>query len=134
MIIDKNTIVPSEKMILVEVQEKQMETSSGLILAGDEKNTAPVIGMVIAVGKNSIYKKGDTICYRRYSIDQLTFQNGDKEETIYFLADTDILATIEEVNKREAKDPYQAVNEKIANNIEVSLRNKKDEKETENND
>lgn len=121
--IKPENIQPAEKMLLIKIQEKATQTSSGLILAGDEKNTAPTVGEVLQVGKNSIYEKGDIVIFRRYAVDEIRYQDKEEEKVVYFIADSDALGkvAIDELPKVER---YNAIKDKK----ELKIAKEKNEK------
>lgn len=130
MNIKTEDIIPTGKRLLIQPDEKATETEGGIILAGDEKNTAPVKGVIIRAGKDSEHHEGQTVLFRRYAIDELKIQDGIEEQIVYFLEDSDILGTVSsevEVElSREIKYP------KIAEKKAIEEQQKNADKENEN--
>lgn len=95
--IDINTIIPTGRRILLQVDEVVTETDGGLIIADTATNSAPVMGTIIRVGPESNFKSNDRVMFRRYSIDELKIVGPTGEQLFYFLEDADILACLEKV-------------------------------------
>ena len=94
MEINPNDILPSGARLLIAPDEKATETEGGIILGGDEKNSAPVKGTILATGPLSKFLVGTVVLFRRYSIDELKIQTSVGEQVVYFLDDQDILGSI----------------------------------------
>lgn len=92
--IDISTIQPTGVRILLKVKEVETTTSSGLEISDTATNSAPVMGDIISVGPNSVFKKGQTVMFRRYSVDLLKIVGPTGEQEFFFLEDNDVLATI----------------------------------------
>lgn len=90
-----NNIKPTGSKILIEVAEVAKQTSSGLIIADTATNFAPVTGKIINVGELSVYKIGQQVLFRRYSVDELKIVSPTGEQLFYFLEDADVLALVE---------------------------------------
>lgn len=105
--IDIAEINPTGSRILIQVQEVKTETDSGLTISDSATNSAPVIGEVISVGPNSVHKKGETVMFRRYSVDLLKIVGPTGEQEFYFLEDPDVLAIVGMVKKI---DEYNQIN------------------------
>lgn len=111
MNIKSENIVPTGKRLLIQPDEKASETDGGIILAGDEKNTAPVKGLILKAGQGSVFMEGQTVLFRRYAIDELKIQNGYEEQIVYFLDDTDVLASIKDEVELSKEDKYPKIAE-----------------------
>jgi len=73
------------------------KSESGLLLDNQSNlSAAPVKGIVIEAGESSMFKKGQTIYYRRYSVDQLRILTEKGEEEVNFVDDMDILGVLED--------------------------------------
>lgn len=69
---------------LVALYEGAKHTASGLELPEKETPGTAVIGTVILAGTESKFKPGQTLFWRRYSIDTLPFstESGEKEYSL----------------------------------------------------
>jgi co-chaperonin GroES (HSP10) len=116
-ILDPKLIKPVGKHILVETFEGDNTTDSGLELADTASNSFPVSGTIIASGPQSEYSIGQEVMFRRYSLDELKISSGGKEQTVYLLEDTDILA-IYGGEETPPKNPYEQIEKRrdITNN------------------
>ena len=93
-IIDVKNIVPERDGVIIKEFEKDTVTESGLELPESSTAGTPVIGQVIAVGEHSHFKVGDIVLFRRYSVDELTFQVDGKKQTVNFLTDSEVVAHV----------------------------------------
>jgi len=87
-------IQPLSDRVLVEPQEAETKTSSGIIIP-DSAKEKPQRGTVIAVGKGKkdhemTVKKGDTVLYGKYSGTDLKYEGKD----YLIMREDDILAII----------------------------------------
>ncbi len=89
-------IFPTQGYVLVDPEEKQKKTSSGIYLpdSHDEKSQQ---GKVLAVGadepkRKAPCKKGDTVIYKKWGGDEFKLGLGEKE--YLFVKFEDILAVI----------------------------------------
>lgn len=120
----KTDIVPMTGYVLVEPYEKPTETG-GLILAGDQQNSAPIRGTVIQIPETgSPFVIGDNIFFRKYAVDELKFINEDsKEETIFLIDIREVLAVFRgeteevEVNAAEVKELAREGDDKLRKSI-----------------
>lgn len=88
-------IRPVGSFVLIEPVNRPEETSSGFIIPEEGYTPTPVIGKIIAVGEASIYKEGDMVFFRRYSIDELKFNTGGTQQIVSLISDDEIVATIQ---------------------------------------
>lgn len=104
----KIDIVPMAGYVLVEPYEKPTEVG-GLILAGDQQNSAPIRGQVIQIpDAGSPFKPGDNIFFRKYAVDELKFINEEsKEETIFIIDVREVLAVFRGETVETKPDPAE---------------------------
>jgi len=121
MEINKKTIQPVGKYLLLEVEE-QKETSSGLLLAEDGGYTLPTAGTVLKAGPEAVYKSGDTLIFRKYSADEIKVTTAEKEEKYWLLEDDQVIAVVAKDN--ETKDKYEQI--KIKKGAVEPLKNNKE--------
>lgn len=117
--IKTNNITPTKGRLLVEVYEGENETSSGLEIVTAGANTAPVLGTLLKVGKDSTFTEGDIVFFRRYSTDELRINKGETEEVFYFIDESDVLGVLVEKNLSEPKQrsgDYSKIEEKKDSN------------------
>ena len=119
--INPEHIVPSEKRLLIKVQEKATKTVNGIELAGNEQNTAPTIGIVLRAGKNSIYKQDDIVIFRRYAVDEIRYNENGIEKTVWFIEDSDALGKMESAEEKDTR--YNAIEEKKSRNLQDQEQN-----------
>lgn len=102
---NKTDIEPLHGYVLVEPDEKPTEVG-GIILAGDQQNSAPVRGQVLRVPeRGSQFEVGETIYFRKYAIDELKFINEDATEEVVFLIDErEVLGVLRPPVKDKQKD------------------------------
>ena len=86
-------ILPIGARVLILPYQSATQTESGMLM-DNQSNTssAPVKGTVIRAGKESQFKEGDVIFYRRYSMDILKTITEKGEETVNIVEDQDIIA------------------------------------------
>lgn len=87
-------IHPVGARILLQIDEMESETKSGLIISDSATNNSPVTGVVTRSGEKSLYKTGERVMFRRYSVDLLKIVGPTGEIEFYFIDDTDVLATV----------------------------------------
>jgi len=94
--INISKIKPTQGYILLEPEQKQKKTSSGIYLpdSHDEKSQR---GTVLAVGaneekRNAPCKKGDTVIYKKWGGDEFKLGIGEKE--YMFIKFEDVMATV----------------------------------------
>lgn len=93
---EKMDISPCRHMVLVKPNEKPKEVG-GLILAGDQQNSAPVHGTVLRTNWRSPFKEGDTLYFRKYAIDELKFvSETGVEDTVFLIDEREVLGVIRE--------------------------------------
>lgn len=92
MSIKVEDIVPLKKYILIKPRTRSAETSSGIIMPEQSSTATPVVGDVIAVGDESQFKPGDTVFFRRFSVDELKFSVDGKEEIVSLISDDEVVA------------------------------------------
>lgn len=96
MEINEKTIRPTGDRLLIKVLERDEETKGGLITSDTASNSAPVVGDVIRVGEMAKYQTGQTVMFRRYSVDEIRVLTETGEEDIfYFIESGDVLGVIE---------------------------------------
>ena len=84
---------PIGKRIIID-PEKITETENGIQRA-DQGQSMPVKGTVIAVGKDSQFKLGEVLLFRRYSVDELSMPSTDGSvQNVYLCDDEDIVARL----------------------------------------
>lgn len=85
---------PTKGHLVIKPYEKPKEVS-GLMLAGDDQNAAPVRGDILETGEESKFTKGETIYFRRYAVDELKYieENG-REETVWLVDEREVLAVL----------------------------------------
>jgi co-chaperonin GroES (HSP10) len=88
-------IQPLAKYILVKPLERPAETVTGFLMPEEGYTPTPVCGEVISAGEGSQFKIGDTVFFRRYSVDSLKFTNSNgKIEEVNLISDDEIVAII----------------------------------------
>ena len=88
-----NNVEPIGARVIIE-PEKLTETDSG-ILRADQGQATPVKGTVKAAGKDSQFKVGDILFFRRYSVDDLKMPMADgTEQSLFICDDADIVARL----------------------------------------
>jgi len=93
-IVSQENIVPSKGYLLLEIPEKTTQLVSGVLLGNSDNESTPVMGKVISVAANSSYEVGQTIMFRRYSVDELKVKDAEGEKKFYLLEEDSVLATI----------------------------------------
>lgn len=92
-----NRISPKKNRILILPKNRSDVTKSGIILPEAESNATPVIGTIVKAGPLSTYEVGQTVMWRRFSIDELKVEVETGEEVIfYFVEDEEVIAVIED--------------------------------------
>lgn len=95
---DIKTLTPTKGHSIIQIREKPVE-AGGLIIAGDQQNSAPVIGQIVRTSDDSRYPEGTEVVFRKYAIDTLNWVNDDGiDETLYILDNEEILAFISNQN------------------------------------
>ena len=91
---DKTSIKPTKGHVLVRPNEKPKEVG-GIILAGENQNSAPVYGEVLRANFWSPFRAGQTIYFRKYAIDELKFlaENGT-EDVVYLIDEREVLGVV----------------------------------------
>jgi len=56
---------------------------------------------MIRIGDKSEYKPGDTIIFRRYSVDEIKLIDQEGSKTFYFVSDEDIIAKVKLTNHKD---------------------------------
>ena len=105
VVVDK--LVPVGFRVLVNVSKKPTETSSGFILPETENQGIPVMAQIAMLGKKSWlqklqivfglkprYRVGQTVYYRRYSVDELIIENQGEKLTLYILEENEIIGIV----------------------------------------
>ena len=88
---------PLHEQVVLEVQEKENKTKSGIILTSKDRDES-TIATVVSVGFKKddepfAVKPGDRVVYKSYATTEFTF--GDKK--FLLIKESDILAIVEEV-------------------------------------
>ncbi len=91
--IDK--MVPVGKRCLVQPLKREGVSVSGLIMPEDANNPTPVAGTVIKAGTASVYKEGDFVFFRRFSVDEIKFSTASGEMVVNLVEDDEVVATYE---------------------------------------
>ena len=78
----------------MKVFEGAQVSKSGLIMPDKELASLPVMGEVIANGAESTFKKGQTVMFRKYSLDELKFMTAEGEVKLNLLEDEEIVAVL----------------------------------------
>lgn len=87
-------IEPTPGHVLVEPDEKPKE-ANGFLLAGDEQNSAPVRGDILEVGQGSAFEVGQTIYFRQYAVDELSYTDDSaRKQTVWLVDENEILAVL----------------------------------------
>lgn len=81
---------------LIQTPKAEKTTESGLILSEKENEAAPVVGTVVRKGSESKYEVGQTVLFRRYSIDELKLQSASGDTIVHLIEDEEVVATIEQ--------------------------------------
>ncbi len=88
-------IQPLQKYILVQPIGRPTETSTGFVMPEEGYSPTPVVGKVLAVGEMSQFKIGQTVFFRRYSVDELKFVSPDgQNQIVSLLGDDEVVAII----------------------------------------
>lgn len=103
---------PTRNHLLIKIAEKTQETESGLITADTATNSAPVVGEVIRKGDQALFKVGEIVMFRRYSVDEIRVPTETGEDDIfYFIEDTDVLSVIK-VEPLPEENKYEQIRER----------------------
>jgi len=92
--LDVADIVPLKTGVIIKELERDSVTESGLELPEAQHAGTPVVGEIVAAGSESQFKIGDIVFFRRYSVDELTFQVDGKKQTVNFLTDSEVVAHV----------------------------------------
>lgn len=98
-------IEPTLGNVLVELPEQTTEVG-GLIIAGDQSNTAPVRGTIVRIPEGgSQFKVGEVVFFRKYAIDELKFTEEDLATTTVFIVDEkEILGVVRPIEEKAEFD------------------------------
>jgi co-chaperonin GroES (HSP10) len=93
---EKTIHKPLFARLLIEVDEAETVTASGIVLAREEKNKVSTEGLILDVGPHAdeCFKKGQRISFGKYAG---TFV--DREKRIAVLQDEDVLTILEKESK-----------------------------------
>ena len=96
-------IEPTKGHVLVELPEANKEVG-GVILAGDQANTAPVRGTIIRIPElGSPFAVGEVVFFRKYAIDELKFNEEDLTEVqVYIVDEREILGAVRPIAEKVA--------------------------------
>lgn len=92
--IDIKNIQPVGKRVLVKTFDGPQVSKSGLIMPDKELASIPVMAEVIAHGADSQFKTGQTVMFRKYSLDELKFMTAEGEVKLNLLEDEEIVAVL----------------------------------------
>lgn len=93
-------IIPAKRFLIVKPLEKPKETENGLIMPEEGFSPTPVIGEVVSAGPESQYQVGQTVFFRRYSVDELKFYDaGGKIAVVNLISDDEVVAHIKHGNQ-----------------------------------
>ena len=93
--IDPKNVYPIGSRLLVEIDEGDKFSSTGLELSNANNFQMPVMGKVLKSGSDN-FKAGDILLFRRYAIDELELNvKGDKVK-IYLVDEEDVIGQIKE--------------------------------------
>ena len=87
-IITIDEIFPNGDKIVIEPMEHQGEqqTKSGIIIATDSNSATPTLGKILRAGPDSIYKVGENVFFRRYSLDEIEVNMSIGKRKVYFIS------------------------------------------------
>lgn len=89
--------IPIGKRCLIKPYQSADKTTSGIILDNTSNaSSAPVRGTVIRAGDTSVFKVGDELYFRRYSIDSLKTVTPEGEVEVSIVEDDDVLGCLVE--------------------------------------
>ena len=94
MKINKNDIQPVGARCLITIYKDADVTDSGLYKAEKEFEATPVVGTVFKAGTLSFFKEGDIVMFRRYSLDELKFNDDAEEVILNLVEDEEIVAVV----------------------------------------
>lgn len=89
-------IIPIGARVAIEPYQGDEKSLSGLELSSANNATLPVRGKVLSAGKESVFKVGDILYFRRYSVDILTLNENGLEKKINMVDDADVIALHED--------------------------------------
>lgn len=89
-------IIPKKNRILIQPKQRGEVTKSGIILPESDSNATPVMGTIIAAGNESEYAVGQTVLWRRFSVDELKIETPEEEIIMYFVEDDEVIAVIKD--------------------------------------
>ncbi len=92
--IDVKNIVPLKNGVIIRPLERETTTESGFELPQAQHQATPVVGTIVAAGEESKFKVGDMVFFRRYSVDELSFQIDGKKVEVNFLTDEEVVAYV----------------------------------------
>lgn len=103
-------IEPTIGHVVVELPPATTEVS-GIIIAGDQANSAPVRGTVIRIStKGSPFKVGEEIFFRKYAIDELKFTEVDMSNvSVYIIDEKEVLGVVRPLEGEKVKFDEPAV-------------------------
>ena len=92
---NNENIKPVGNRYLVKIYRAASQSESGLILENSSNTSAaPVMGTVLEVGDNPRFQKGDTILFRRYSVDELKYVTEQGEQVVHLVEENDVVGII----------------------------------------
>lgn len=87
----QNDFKPIGARTLIKPHEGDTVSKEGLILSNANNDKMPVKGLVLKAGDQSVFKKGQTLYFRRYAVDILKYNEGGEQVELYVLEDEDII-------------------------------------------
>lgn len=103
-----DNITPVGFRTLLRIYERPINTSDGFLLPEQENNGMPVTAQIILLGKKTFfqklqmflgikprYKVGQWVYFRKYSVDELRVNVGEKELIMFVLEDAEIIGIID---------------------------------------
>lgn len=102
-----DNLVPVGFRVLVNVWKKPTETNSGFILPENENAGMPVLAQITILGKKTWmqklkmlfglkakYRVGQSVYFRKYSIDEMKVSTPEGEIAIYILEEDEIIGLV----------------------------------------
>lgn len=110
---DNNNIFPVGKRLLLEAYKQANETSAGLVVSEGDGNATSVMGTVIRAGVGCAFQPGDTLLWRRYSVDTLKVYTEEGEREFYLIEESEVIAHVKDEKTQDGRiGNYQKIKEK----------------------
>lgn len=103
-----DSILPVGFRTLLKIYERPTSTSGGFLLPEQENGGMPVMAQIIVLGKKTFfqnlqmclglkprYKVGQWVYFRKYSVDELRINVGEKELIMFVLEDAEIIGIVD---------------------------------------